>query len=502
MQTFFFLLLILSLIGLIIGLIKPSRIKMPSRKRVGMIFGGAAVLFFILIGVAAPSRSPASSTAALPQQSQAGSFIDKAMGDDVVLATLQFKVLDVKEQNAIKGTFGTSVAPNPGAKFVVIKLEVTNLTNSNIYYPNDIPLVDGQGRQYANYDKTIGNIDNYLDVAVLAPSIPRQGFVVYEVPVSSTSYFLESGKTGTNDIYRVKLEPSASAPIKQAATTPTPVQPVKTVTQTPPPPQKSTSSIKANGSTGSITIPYNTPATISWSSTNTTFCNVSPSGWTGGSGSQNTDNLTTKQTYTLFCTGVDGVSTPNVSVTVNVQSAPPVPITLSGSGQQATQQFTLQQGLSVFTMQNSGQSNFIVHLLNSSGNTVEGLANVIGSFSGSQAVKISVQGSYLLNVDSDGPWTITITQPRTTSAPSSANLSGRGPEATAFFSLSSGLHMFAFTHDGSSNFIVHLLDKNGNSVESLVNEIGAYSGSKAEYISSGIYLLNVEADGNWAVQIQ
>jgi hypothetical protein len=86
--------------------------------------------------------------------------------------------------------------------------------------------------------------------------------------------------------------------------------------------------IKANGSDGPITIPYNTAATISWTSSNASSCSVSPTGWTGTSGSQSTGNLTSSQTYTLSCTGPGGSASDNV--TVNVSPPPPI-VTLTAN---------------------------------------------------------------------------------------------------------------------------------------------------------------------------
>lgn len=77
--------------------------------------------------------------------------------------------------------------------------------------------------------------------------------------------------------------------------------------------------IKANGSNGPITIPYNTSATLSWSTSNVDSCYAS-SAWSGTkstSGSQSTGPLTFSRTYTLTCTGPGG--TASDSVTVNVQ---------------------------------------------------------------------------------------------------------------------------------------------------------------------------------------
>jgi|GEM_PF-533437 len=188
--------------------------------------------------------------------------------------------------------------------------------------------------------------------------------------------------------------------------------------------------------------------------------------------------------------------------------ASPSPITLSGNSQQATQQFTLDQGLSIFTLHNSGSSNFIVDLLDTNGSEVANLSNAIGNFSGSQALSIKNVGSYLLNIQSDGSWNITITQPRVNSAGSVSNLSGVGNQATQFFNLSSGLHTFKLTNSGNGNFIVDLLDRNGNEVDNLENVIGNFNGSTAVHIgSSGPYLLNIQSgsgsdSGNWTIVIQ
>ncbi len=83
-----------------------------------------------------------------------------------------------------------------------------------------------------------------------------------------------------------------------------------------------TASIMANSSAGSVAIPYDTAAIITWSSTSANYCNVSPSGWSGTSGNQSTGNLTTSQTYSLSCSGAGG--SVSASVTVNVSVTQPV----------------------------------------------------------------------------------------------------------------------------------------------------------------------------------
>jgi len=78
--------------------------------------------------------------------------------------------------------------------------------------------------------------------------------------------------------------------------------------------------LKANGSDGSITIDYNTAATLSWTSTNATSCYGSDTAWQGTkwtSGSESTGSLLSSRTYILTCTGPGGTASDNVTVLVN-----------------------------------------------------------------------------------------------------------------------------------------------------------------------------------------
>jgi len=63
LNTLFVILFLLSFIGLIVGMIKPSMIKMNSRKSILIYLGGAMLLFFILVGVTAePIKEAESNT--------------------------------------------------------------------------------------------------------------------------------------------------------------------------------------------------------------------------------------------------------------------------------------------------------------------------------------------------------------------------------------------------------------------------------------------------------
>jgi hypothetical protein len=129
------------------------------------------------------------------------------------------------------------------------------------------------------------------------------------------------------------------------------------------------------------------------------------------------------------------------------------------------------------------ERNFIVNLLGDPGTRGSGilLANAIGSFYGSEAVKTTA-GEHLLDVQASGTWTITIDQPRPTSAPKTGHFAyNTGKTATDFFDLGKGLKRFDMIHEGDGNFIVWLLDKDGARVNGglLANEMGPYEGSRA-----------------------
>ena len=153
------------------------------------------------------------------------------------------------------------------------------------------------------------------------------------------------------------------------------------------------------------------------------------------------------------------------------------------------------------SLEHAGSSNFQVKLLDGDGDRVESLANEIGSFQGSMAIKIDETAAYLLDVNADGSWSIRF-ETRAAMAQSKApvTLTGEGQKATEFFELEKGLWIVALEHAGSSNFQVKILDGDGDVVESLANEIGDFQGSMAIKIDkTAAYLLDVNADGSWSI---
>jgi hypothetical protein len=96
-------------------------------------------------------------------------------------------------------------------------------------------------------------------------------------------------------------------------------------------------------------------------------------------------------------------------------------------------------------------------------------------------------------------------EPQPEPAPRPITLTGSGPEATRPFQLESGLTVIQMKHQGNANFIVDLLDENGNSVAPMgvVNVIGPFQGSTPVQIKrSGQYLLDVQNAGNWQIVVR
>jgi len=179
-------------------------------------------------------------------------------------------------------------------------------------------------------------------------------------------------------------------------------------------------------------------------------------------------------------------------------------ITLQGSGQQASDKFTLAPGLSIFEVKHDGESNLIIRLLDKDGNEIDTVFNQIGAFEGDRGCAIKRGGECLFDVIADGNWTIGVRQPRPEQGETvPTTLQGTGHHTTPFVQLEKGLNVFKMKHTGESRFRVTLTDEDGQPVETLVNTLGAFDGSKPLNIeNAGIYFLNVGADGDWTIDIE
>jgi hypothetical protein len=89
----------------------------------------------------------------------------------------------------------------------------------------------------------------------------------------------------------------------------------------------------------------------------------------------------------------------------------PVYLRFRGEGHEVTKLFPLDPGLYVFHLAHNGERNFAVWLFSESGSRIALLANEIGAFDGSKAVHVERRGNYLLDINADGGWAVTVETP-------------------------------------------------------------------------------------------
>lgn len=133
--------------------------------------------------------------------------IIKSVGDEIVLATIKFKINTVNERQTISTNYGSSATAREGTKFVVVDMTITNLTKTGETFPVEVfQLTDNQDRNFETYKNTFTRIDNYLNLRQLPPSIPERGVVVYEIPIDAIGYSFTVAKAGTSEVYKIILK--------------------------------------------------------------------------------------------------------------------------------------------------------------------------------------------------------------------------------------------------------------------------------------------------------
>jgi len=88
----------------------------------------------------------------------------------------------------------------------------------------------------------------------------------------------------------------------------------------------------------------------------------------------------------------------------------------------------------------------------------------------------------------------------TITAPETQSFSGSGEEVRRNISIEGGLTVVRASHSGESNFQVSLAN-DSEFDDNFINVIGDFDGAQAELIEGGEYILDVNADGNWDIDI-
>ena len=179
-------------------------------------------------------------------------------------------------------------------------------------------------------------------------------------------------------------------------------------------------------------------------------------------------------------------------------------VEISGRGQQVSKKFTLQSGLLTYHATHSGSSNFIVYILDgTTGTEVTSIVNEIGKVDATKALQLKKGGTYAIQVQADGPWTLTLEQPRPTKAPDGPQaFTGTGTSLSPFFHTTGGLLTIGGSYQGDGRVAIRLRDANGAVVEQIANQVGTFNGSMGVSVEPGIYFLELYGNGSWAVAVE
>ena len=129
----------------------------------------------------------------------------------------------------------------------------------------------------------------------------------------------------------------------------------------------------------------------------------------------------------------------------------------------------------------------------------ENFINQIGSFDGTQAELVD-EGEYLLDVNADGDWELTIRQPRAVEGEElPVSISGEGPRIFGAVEFE-GTGVARAEHSGESNFQVSILPRESRFGENVINEIGEWKGEQS-YSFDEIGWIDINADGEWSVEL-
>ena len=154
----------------------------------------------------------------------------------------------------------------------------------------------------------------------------------------------------------------------------------------------------------------------------------------------------------------------------------------------------------IITAEYEGEDNFIVKPLDSNGDSGVSWVNEIDTWSGTVYQAPSTRAWAAFSVETVGTWKITIAPISSAPSVSSKKFSGEGFKVVKFSSSSKGLKRATIQHSGESNFVVLPIDSTGKRGISMVNEIGAYSGTTL--LPRGTRYLAIQADGAWSVSIK
>ncbi|APX96825.1 polysaccharide deacetylase family protein [Natronorubrum daqingense] len=159
----------------------------------------------------------------------------------------------------------------------------------------------------------------------------------------------------------------------------------------------------------------------------------------------------------------------------------------------------LEEGVASASFTHDGDDEFVVELVADGGGSDVTLVTTDGNTAGESIAAVE-EGSYGLEIQADGEWTIDLSQPEV----HADDLDELGVEASGTGSSFVGPIWaeddvrLEVAHDGDGEFLVDGYDADGAS-ESIVSDTGSFDSSRS-FSAGGTVWINVEADGDWSLE--
>ena len=176
---------------------------------------------------------------------------------------------------------------------------------------------------------------------------------------------------------------------------------------------------------------------------------------------------------------------------------------VEGADTMQSQQFELARGLAILTFDFTGMGECSVLIKDTAGTLEQRLLLGVDQL-GARAFHIDQPGQYFFDVIASGNWIVNVWQPTPSTTPHIDRFDGQYSSVTVFSYFEVDQYAFHLTHDGAGDFVVNMLDWEGNPVRQLVNTTGYYDDYPAEFTiqNANVYLFDIVADGNWTIAIE
>lgn len=131
-------------------------------------------------------------------------------GQVLELETIKIAITGCEEVDKLTAKYYNPDIAQEGTKFVVLTVEIENITKSTLNFRNDFYLYDSQDREYQPYRDALWYFDETFSYTELAPNIKKTGTFVYHVPADAQGYYLTAAKSGTNEAYCLYVQSDMS----------------------------------------------------------------------------------------------------------------------------------------------------------------------------------------------------------------------------------------------------------------------------------------------------